>query len=420
MATDPTAAGTRSRAGPVAARRARLRRGVRQRAQSAAPPRRARLPAASGCWRRAASCSTPCSTPRSRAPTARSPSCRASPGTWAAGCAACTATPPMPSSSSCWPHLLREWLFGRYHGFRRFSWLTGVPLLLFAFVSAIGGFWLNWDRLGQFSAIATAEWLDALPFFASPLTRNFLGVASCRRPAVLAVRVHPHRRAAAAGVRPVVPHPAPQPRRGVPAARARRRRRRWRCWRWRWRCRWRARARPTSRSVPRTARARLVAAVRPPADVRQLGRRAVAAGRRDAAAAVRAALAAAAGGARRWPGSTRPTATAAGAASTTARMPRSRWCRTRTEGSARQLAQVDADLCASCGICVGSCPSSTPFRSAAELVTGIDMPQMPLNGLRRAAGAPARRAAGRRPDRRLRLRPRRAAWRRWPAPTWRA
>jgi coenzyme F420-reducing hydrogenase delta subunit/Pyruvate/2-oxoacid:ferredoxin oxidoreductase delta subunit len=49
---------------------------------------------------------------------------------------------------------------------------------------------------------------------------------------------------------------------------------------------------------------------------------------------------------------------------------------------ARQLAQVDADLCASCGICVGSCPSSTPFRSAAELVTGIDMPQMPLNGLR--------------------------------------
>ena len=48
----------------------------------------------------------------------------------------------------------------------------------------------------------------------------------------------------------------------------------------------------------------------------------------------------------------------------------------------RQLAQVSADLCASCGICVGSCPSSTPFRSAAELVTGIDMPQMPLNGLR--------------------------------------
>ncbi len=63
-------------------------------------------------------------------------------------------------------HLLREWLFGHWSGFRRFSWLTGVPLLLFAFVSAIGGFWLNWDQLGQFSGVATAEWLDWLPIFA--------------------------------------------------------------------------------------------------------------------------------------------------------------------------------------------------------------------------------------------------------------
>ena len=44
---------------------------------------------------------------------------------------------------------------------------------------------------------------------------------------------------------------------------------------------------------------------------------------------------------------------------------------------------MDADLCASCGICVGACPSSTPFRSAAELVTGIDMPQLPIGALRR-------------------------------------
>jgi hypothetical protein len=57
------------------------------------------------------------------------------------------------------------------------SWLTGVPLLLLAFTSAIGGFWLNWDQLGQFSALATAEWLDVLPLFASPLTRNFLTAA---------------------------------------------------------------------------------------------------------------------------------------------------------------------------------------------------------------------------------------------------
>ena len=49
-----------------------------------------------------------------------------------------------------------------------------MPLIGFVFVGAIGGFWINWDQLGQFSAIATTEWLDALPLLAAPLTRNFL------------------------------------------------------------------------------------------------------------------------------------------------------------------------------------------------------------------------------------------------------
>jgi ferredoxin/coenzyme F420-reducing hydrogenase delta subunit len=47
-----------------------------------------------------------------------------------------------------------------------------------------------------------------------------------------------------------------------------------------------------------------------------------------------------------------------------------------------QMARVDADLCASCGICAGACPSSTPFRKAEALVTGIDMPQWPVGALR--------------------------------------
>ncbi len=75
-------------------------------------------------------------------------------------------------------HLAREFLFGRFRGFHRFAWLTGVPLLWFAYASGIGGFWLNWDRLGQFSAVAASEWLDWLPFFATPLTRNFLSAAA--------------------------------------------------------------------------------------------------------------------------------------------------------------------------------------------------------------------------------------------------
>jgi len=50
---------------------------------------------------------------------------------------------------------------------------------------------------------------------------------------------------------------------------------------------------------------------------------------------------------------------------------------------AHKIAIVDADLCAGCGICAGSCPSSTPFRSQERLITGIDMPQLPVDLLRR-------------------------------------
>jgi ferredoxin len=49
----------------------------------------------------------------------------------------------------------------------------------------------------------------------------------------------------------------------------------------------------------------------------------------------------------------------------------------------RQIAVVAADQCAACGICVGACPSSSPFRSVSELVTGIDLPQRPLDALRK-------------------------------------
>jgi ferredoxin len=45
-------------------------------------------------------------------------------------------------------------------------------------------------------------------------------------------------------------------------------------------------------------------------------------------------------------------------------------------------AQVDPDRCVACGICVGACPSSSPFRRAEELVTGIDLPDLALGLLR--------------------------------------
>ena len=45
-------------------------------------------------------------------------------------------------------------------------------------------------------------------------------------------------------------------------------------------------------------------------------------------------------------------------------------------------AKVNPSLCVSCGICVGSCPSSTPFRRSEELKTGIDLPDFSFQRLR--------------------------------------
>ena len=49
-----------------------------------------------------------------------------------------------------------------------------------------------------------------------------------------------------------------------------------------------------------------------------------------------------------------------------------------------EQAVVVPDRCVSCGICAGACPSSTPFRSDAGYVSGIEMPSLPMAGLRAA------------------------------------
>ncbi|WP_011578753.1 MULTISPECIES: cytochrome b N-terminal domain-containing protein [Chelativorans] len=71
-------------------------------------------------------------------------------------------------------HLLREFSLDRYRGTRWFSWFTGIPLIWFLYISGITGYWLVWDKLAQYVAIVSAELLDVVPIFGEPLARNFL------------------------------------------------------------------------------------------------------------------------------------------------------------------------------------------------------------------------------------------------------
>ncbi|MGI9261475.1 MAG: hydrogenase iron-sulfur subunit [Woeseiaceae bacterium] len=71
-------------------------------------------------------------------------------------------------------HMAREFSLDRLRGNRFFAWITGIPALLFVYICGISGYWLVWDQLAQYIAIATAEFLDALPFFAEPIANNFL------------------------------------------------------------------------------------------------------------------------------------------------------------------------------------------------------------------------------------------------------
>ena len=71
-------------------------------------------------------------------------------------------------------HMLRHFLFGRYRGFRAFSWITGIVVLWLVYASSINGYMLPWDRLAQFVVVATAELFDALPMFNGALIRNFI------------------------------------------------------------------------------------------------------------------------------------------------------------------------------------------------------------------------------------------------------
>ena len=71
-------------------------------------------------------------------------------------------------------HLLREYILGRYHGARWFAWVTGVLLIWLIFAAGINGYWMVWDKLAQYATVTTVEWFDWLPIFSEPMSRSFL------------------------------------------------------------------------------------------------------------------------------------------------------------------------------------------------------------------------------------------------------
>jgi ferredoxin/coenzyme F420-reducing hydrogenase delta subunit len=71
-------------------------------------------------------------------------------------------------------HIVREFAFDRYRGNRWFSWVTGIPLLWLIIPLGITGYWLVWDELAQYVALASAEMMDWLPIFSNSMARNFL------------------------------------------------------------------------------------------------------------------------------------------------------------------------------------------------------------------------------------------------------
>ncbi len=277
-------------------------------------------------------------------------------------------------------HLAKEWIAGHYRGFRWFSWVSGVPLLWLMYASGIGGYWLVWDRLAQFSLTATMEWLDWLPLFAQPLVRNFLSADQMSdRFFSLLIFLHI----------------------GVPLVLL------LGMWLHIQRLSYAATYAPRRLAIASLAALLALALAKPaashaPADLSS----AAASVHLDwfylfihpltyetsaalvwlvaTAATVLLMLLPVLAPAKRTPVAAVDLDNCNGCGRCAKDCPYAAVImQPRTDGRryARQ-ATVAAELCASCGICAGACPSSTPFRSVAKLASGIDMPQAPIDALR--------------------------------------
>jgi quinol-cytochrome oxidoreductase complex cytochrome b subunit/coenzyme F420-reducing hydrogenase delta subunit len=289
-------------------------------------------------------------------------------------------------------HLLREFALDRMRGNRWFPWVTGVPLLWFMYACGITGYWLVWDELAQYVAIATTEWIDAVGIFAEPIARNFLDSGSLNGRffslmvyihialpllMLLFMWIHIQRHA-------------------------------------------HARVNPPRALAIGTLGALMVLSYAWPAHSQapaDLDRVPATLGfdwfyltvyplleRVDGnvlwlvlvGGSVLLALMPWLPPLRKPPPARVDLANCNGCARCFADCPFGAITMVhRTDGLAyEQEAAVDADMCMSCGICVGACPTATPFRRAGTLSAGIELPDRSVAGLREEVTAAAARLSG--------------------------
>lgn len=280
-------------------------------------------------------------------------------------------------------HLLREYLLDRMRGARWFAWCTGVPLLWLLFAAGVSGYWVVWDELAQYVAVATSEWLDALGLFGEPIARNFLHPSTLSsRFFTLMVYIHIFVPLVMLFVMWIhlqrLSRPRVNPPRGLALGTL---------------------AMLLAISIARPALSHAPADLaRVPGAVELDWYYLFPLPLQDhvpglvlwaSFAALTLALFAVPllPPRRRTPAARVDLDNCNGCGRCVADCPFDAvTLRPRSDGAAfAEEARVDADLCVRCGLCVGACPSATPFRRRSRLSPGIDLPEIPIAELREEA-----------------------------------